>query len=164
MKKILLVLFAVALVPSLLAQGTGAGVQTATVTLSAAQLQHLRASAVQLVPAPGAGSFLNPLSIVAQYKFGTVSYGVPDGGQFSAAIGNVPTGINLAAAGFIDQVTNQIQIGGSAASPGFVPGWTWPQSALENQALVVSNNGGSEWTSGDGTVTITVIYTIVSLQ
>lgn len=164
MRRIFAVLIALCLVPALFAQGTGSAVQTTAVTLGSAQLQHLKATPVQLVSAPGSGNLLNVVSIVAQYKFGTVAYSVPNGGQISTAVGNAPTGINLAAAGFIDQTANQIQIGGSASSPGFVPGWTWPQSVLENQPLTVSNNGGAEWTTGDGTVVVTVYYTVVALQ
>jgi hypothetical protein len=164
MRKIVVLLLAVVVVPTLFAQGNSTAVQIAAVTLSSAQLQHLKATAVQVVPAPGTGNLVNPLSVVAQYKFGTVAYDVPNGGQFSAAVGNAPIGVNLAAAGFIDQTTNQIQMGGSAGSPGFVPGWTWAQSALENQPVMISNNSGGEWTGGDGTVTITVYYTVVALH
>ncbi len=156
MRKILAVLFAACLVPSLFAQGTGTPVQTATVTLSSAQLQHLGATPVQLVPAPGSGKLLNLVSIVAQYKFGSAAYALANGGQFTTALGSASIGINLAAAGFIDKTTNQIQFNGGSAGGA--------QGAMENQPLMISNDGAGEWISGDGTVIVTVYYTVVDLQ
>ena len=60
---------------------------------------------------------------------------------------------------FLDQTSSQIfmaeGIGGIGISP---------QSTLDNAPLMVENDSSTEWTGGDGTVTITVYYTVVSLQ
>jgi hypothetical protein len=65
----------------------------------------------------------------------------------------------VSAAGFLDQSTSQIfmseGIGGIGSSP---------QGTLENASMMAANDGSTEWTNGDGTVTITVYYTIVALQ
>jgi len=53
-KTFIVVLTALFLVPVLFGQSTGGAIQTATVTLSSAQLLSLRAMPVQLVPPPGA--------------------------------------------------------------------------------------------------------------
>ena len=35
---------------------------------------------------------------------------------------------------------------------------------MENQPLMIFNNGSGEWAEGDGSVVVTVYYTIVGLQ
>ena len=35
---------------------------------------------------------------------------------------------------------------------------------MENQALMIFNSGSGEWTDGDGSVIVTVYYTVVDLQ
>src|SRR5713226_3464862 len=78
MRKLFVVLMAVCLAPALFAQTT---VQSATVTLSAAQLQHLKATPAQLVAAPGSGKLLNMVSLVGQYKAGSTAYVLGNGGD-----------------------------------------------------------------------------------
>src|SRR5712691_3316089 len=112
MRKIFAVLFAVCLAQTLLAQGTSSPVQTTTVTLSSAQLQHLRATPVQLVPAPSSGQLLNLVSIVGQYKFSNAAYTLGNGGYLSTSLGSAPIHATLATPGFIDQTTNQVQMNG----------------------------------------------------
>jgi hypothetical protein len=153
MRKLFLVLMTVWLAPAVLAQTV---VQPATVTLSSAQLQHLKATPVQLVAAPGSGKLLNLVSVVAQYKAGGSAYTVGNGGDLIAALGNTPLNIRLNAVGFIDQISNHIQFNS--------PSGLGSQGSMENQALMISNNGSGEWTDGDGSVIVTVYYTVVDLQ
>jgi hypothetical protein len=153
MRKLLLVLMTVWLAPAVIAQ---TAVQSATVTLSSAQLQHLKASPVQLVAAPGSGKLLNLVSVVGQYKAGGSAYMVGQGGDFIAALGNAPLNIRLNAAGFIDQTSNHVQLNS--------PSGLGSQGAMENQALMIANSGSGEWTDGDGSVIVTVYYTVVDLQ
>ncbi len=153
MRKLFVVLMAVCLAPALFAQTT---VQSATVTLSAAQLQHLKATPAQLVAAPGSGKLLNMVSLVGQYKAGSTAYVLGNGGDFSASLGSAQLGIRLNAAGFIDQTTNQVQFNS--------PSGLGSQSSMENQPLMIFNSGAGEWTGGDGTVVVTVYYTVVDLQ
>src|SRR2546429_9906343 len=69
MRKAMIALFIVSLASGLSAQTSG-GMQTATVTLSAAQLQTLRESPVILIPAPGAGEMCNGASAPPPFKAG----------------------------------------------------------------------------------------------
>src|SRR5207244_12745116 len=73
MRKAMIALFIVSLASGLSAQTSG-GMQTATVTLSAAQLQTLRESPVILIPAPGAGQAINVASATLQYNAGHERY------------------------------------------------------------------------------------------
>ena len=162
MRKTIVVLVALCVAPELFAQNTGL-VQTTTVTLTSAQLQNLRANPITLVAAPGAGNYVNATSAILQYKAGGAAYGLPGGGNLSITIGAPANGnttfvsTDLAATGFIDKLKNQVRV----PRPVFVND---SESNLANQELRVSNDGDAEWISGDGTVTITVFYTIVALQ
>jgi len=153
MRKVLVVLMAVWLAPTLVAQTS---MQSATVTLNSAQLQHMKAIPVQLVAAPGSGKLLNLVSVVGQYKATGSAYTLGNGGDFIAALGNSRLNIRLNAAGFIDQTNNHVQFNS--------PSGLGSQDAMENQALMISNSGEGEWTDGDGSVILTVYYTVVDLQ
>jgi hypothetical protein len=145
------------LLPVLCAQVTGQ-VQTTAVTLTSAQLQHAKSTPIQLVAAPGSGQMLNVLSAVAQYKAGSSPYAVASGrlGLFLGNPGNVIVA-SAPAAGFLDQTTNQVRPMPESVTED-------DQSSFENQPLMVTNDGSAEWANGDGTVTITVTYTVVALQ
>jgi hypothetical protein len=102
---------------------------------------------------------INVVSVVAQYKAGAVPYAVVNGSQLNLFLGD-PTNVVVAggnAYGFLDQSTNQVQVLSQAPVNGV-------QGNYENQTLMIANNSGAEWASGDGTVIVTVTYTIVPLQ
>jgi hypothetical protein len=162
MKKLAALLIGMSLVPSLFAQA-GGSLQTATVTLTSAQVQNLKASPITLVPAPGAGNYLNIVAVVVQYKAGSNPYTVPSGGHFSLLLGT-GTGASgpiessdLSATGFIDQAQSHIRVPRISAIAN-------AQGNLENRALTVTNDGGAEWTGGDGSVVINISYNVVTLQ
>src|SRR5579871_892550 len=73
-RKIMLLIIIVFLAPGLFAQA--GGIQTTSITLTPAQITSLRAMPVSLIAAPGPGKAISPVSLVAQYKFGTVPYSV----------------------------------------------------------------------------------------
>jgi hypothetical protein len=158
MRKIVLIILALCASTLMKAQTTGAaGVQSLAVTLSAAQLQHLSSTPVQLVAPPGTGLMICVLSSTARYKAGSTPYAVQSG-RLNIYAGNTGNSAGATpAAGFIDQASNQVRVMGNPSS-----GDT--QAAYEDQALMVINDGSTDWSSGDGTITITIFYTIVSVQ
>jgi hypothetical protein len=153
MRKSLVAFFSlIAFVPGVFAQG--GGVQTASVTLTSAQVQHLHASPVQLVASPGAGQFVDVISVAYQYRAGSTPYALSNGGNFVVGPAAIfPT----SATGFIDQTSNAVAVAGKSTE-------TVYQSVVENQAITVSNDNGTEWANGDGTVTVTISYRVVALQ
>ena len=152
MRKTLVALLALFLVPGVFAQG--GTVQTATVTLTSAQLRHLHASPVQLVATPGAGQFVDIISAAYQYKVGSTPYSTDAGGSFVIW----PSAIYpIAATGFIDQTSNTVAVAGKSTE-------TVYQTVVENTAIMLRNDSATEWSGGDGTVTITVSYRVVALQ
>jgi hypothetical protein len=162
MKKLAALLIGMSLVPSLFAQAGGTP-QTVTVTLTSAQVQSLKASPVTLIPAPGVGNYLNIVAVVLQYKAGSTPYAVPSGGHFSLllGVGGSASGpiesSDLSATGFLDQSQNHSRVPRISSIAN-------AQSNLENRALMVTNDGGAEWTAGDGTIVVTVNYNVVALQ
>jgi hypothetical protein len=159
MRMKILVVIALAMAPMLFGQ-TGGPVQTASVTLTSAQLQHLKGAPVQLVSAPGAGNVLNVVSASIQYKAGNTAYSIPSGGNIAVSLGAAADKrlIFTPARDFIDQTTDQLYM---SPANGIGPS---ASATIANQDLRVSNDGNAEWTNGDGTVTITVYYTVVALQ
>jgi len=163
MKKIAAIAILIGTLPASVFAQSAASVQSASITLSSAQTQSLKGSPVTLVAAPGAGNCLSVLSAVLQYKAGSAPYAVSGGGHFSLLFGSAPgasgpvESSDLSATGFIDQAQNQIRIPRLSAMAN-------AQSGVENAALAISNDGDAEWSAGNGTVTITVYYTVVALQ
>src|SRR6267142_3606780 len=57
-----------------LASTSYVAVKRKQVVLTTAQLLAIQTTAINIVPAPGAGFLLVPLQLVAQYKFGATAY------------------------------------------------------------------------------------------
>lgn len=156
----LIVILAVLWWAVLVSAQTGGDQQTATVTVSVAQLQTLRDAPVVLVPAPGAGMAINPVSATLQYNF--VAHNYPGGhGRLIITIGPYDSDSPILAfdavntAGFLDQDSNQTVT--LQANP------IDPSANVENLDLEIVNFG-PPLIDGDGTVTVTVNYNLVSTQ
>lgn len=139
----------------------GATVFSATLTLTSAQLKALHATPIQIVPAPGAGLALMPLSATAEYVFVTPAYsGVTNAIIViapAATLGSSNEPIQMMAAGFIDQTASQLSV---------TPAQTVAAAAADfsNTALMVANEQGSgEFTTGNGSLKITLYYTVITL-
>jgi hypothetical protein len=140
----------------------GAVLSVATLTLTATQIKNLHGTPIQIVAAPGAGKMLLPVSATLQYKFGTVAYANVTSANIAIAasgvLGSTNEPIQFTAEGLIDQTASEIAIGASDSE-------AMAQSAVSGAALVVANEGGSgEFTTGDGTITITLWYMVLTLS
>jgi hypothetical protein len=160
-RKMMLYAILLCCLPALHGQATSsAGLQVATITLSAAQISALHGSPVPIVAAPGTGNAVAPLSAAFQYKVGGSPYSVAPNSHVLLYIGQPSNNVTQANAfRFLDQTSSQVfmsqGIGGIGISP---------QATLENAPLMVENDSSTEWAGGDGTLTITVYYTVVPLQ
>lgn len=129
------------------------GVRKATVTLSSADLLDLHNTPVELVAAPGAGRWLNVHRVSAYHDFGTTAYTTTnDPGPF---VGFEPGGGGFAGLGLVGNLTT---------SADHITAATFSQTGdaadvFINNALVAFADG-SQFTLGDGTLTITVWYSI----
>lgn len=122
----------------------GGGIIPATVTLSSAQILDLHNTPIELVAAPGAGKWLNVHRVVGYYSHGTTEY-VFTGGLMFLTFGSTSLGE-------FDATANQ-----DAITP-----WTTTvkvvASEAVNAALVLFVTDAI--TDGDGTLTVTVWYSI----
>lgn len=137
-----------------------AAVRRAVLALSSAQILALHSTPLEIVPAPGVGKIILPISAVIQYFAGATPYTVNAGDTFmllpegAASIG---FGYQADATGLIDQAINQIgNFGPTEISSSL-------SSASGKGLSVAESDGGTPFSGGDGTVKITVLYVVVDL-
>ena len=137
--------------------GGGATILKSVVMLTAAQMLALNTVPVDVVPAGGAGKYINVVSIALEYKHVTTGYSVvgsDQGANFLFPSENAGPYSIVAWIGFIDQFANQI--GNALAIDDGVGNWA-AAAAINAPLQLVSNN---LLTTGDGTLTTTVYYTL----
>jgi hypothetical protein len=134
-------------------------IRSLTVTLTSAQLKSMFATQIPLLPAPGLGKAYNLIFAFAHYRAGTTPYTLGAGSelQLQAATANSDGQTGLAvSAGFLDQATDQIVLGGFSGLP-------VPAASFSNVPFYITEKSAAAMTLGDGTLTITLYYTIVDL-
>ncbi len=132
------------------------------VQVSSAELKLLSVSPKLLIAAPGLGKFLRVYTFSLVYHFGTVAYSGVDFPQI------IFEGISLFSSrpSYLDSapfggVVDALFYGyGSTKDPSVTGNTTQAlaRGEIENKALIFSDD--SVWTLGDGTITITVGYSI----
>ena len=139
-----------------------ATILTTTTNLTAAQIASLVESPVTVVPAPGSGFYIIVHNFVFEYVFNTTPYIVS--AQDQLVLGTVNQINNegsyqvaIPETGFIDQSSSQV-LGFGGISLNYTTGLSLAVSDADNQPLVVSAT--ADPASGDGTITVTVFYTV----
>ena len=160
MRKLILILAVLCPTVRAVFAQTGGGQQSVTVTLGVADLQGLRDTPIVLVPAPGSGMAISPISATLQYNFVTHNY-AGGHGRFILTLGSYASDDpilpfdNVNTAGFIDQDSDQtVSLNANPLDPSL---------RLENLDLEIVNFG-PPLIDGDGTLTVTVNYTVVAAQ
>jgi len=128
------------------------GVQMASVTLTTAQI--LAATAVQIIAAPAAGTFIRPVSMETHYTFANSSISLSAGNTaclleysgLATTIMTCPLGVNGAS-------NNQF-----AQTLSWAPAASLTASSIEAKAMTVGGNGTYSTSGGTGTVAVTVAY------
>jgi hypothetical protein len=142
----------------------GGGFMATQVVLTAAQVKALRATPITIVAAPGAGKFINVVTMAWKLTYGGTS-------AFTAAVGQtIPlaytnvSGTPLATSGFsnssITATSNQIGYAVMTNSLGIA------STSRENQPIVAYNSSATEITgnaANDNTITVSVTYQILTL-
>lgn len=126
---------------------------TVKVTVTSAELLAIGTTPKVIVPAPGAGKFIQPLSMMYFYEDIGASYS-----------GTAPTGLtwdsNSAAFPFVVPAflftTTTDNYGYATPTSGFY------NTTFENQALIFTTDDNSDPVGGDGEITLYVTYKIVS--
>jgi hypothetical protein len=132
---------------------------TATVTLTAAQVNGMYATPVQLLAAPGSGKLILIDNILWDIAFVSAQYAA--GGAIQAQYGNTVHGVGSPASASIAAAT----LNGVAAS-GFIENGSGAATlnapaTVKNTAVYISN-ATAPFTTGDSTVTLYVKYRVLT--
>lgn len=142
-------------------QAIGGGVQTVTVSLTAAQLLALSTTSIQIVAAPGAGNYILPIAYSLEYIYGGTAYHTPATtnnaffGWSGSTINSVNSPIAFTGWGvFIENTFSCFAFGtvGNAANVGITT------ASSINTAIVFGVPNAL--TLGNGTLKVTLMYTI----
>lgn len=129
-------------------------------SISSAQILAGLVTPVSILPAPGAGKVYNVMRSFYSYEFNTIAY-QNVGGVGGGLYYGTPAQLNTADGG--DSLVPTLAASGFAAPSNFV---TVLAAAANNAPLVyglAADTGASAYTLGNGTMTLTVDYTINSL-
>lgn len=133
-----------------------AGVSTAQVRLTSAQIKAMSATPVQIVAAPGVGKMVIVGRNVNTYLFGTTQY--TGGGAIGLEFGNTALLAGPAASTTLAGAT----FDGYTASNNFelTPNNTNTSANINNMGIFISNNT-APFATGDGTLIVNLNYQIV---
>ncbi len=146
----------------------GGGIQTATVTLTSAQIKALHATPITIISTPGSGKLIVIMHATSQLNYGGSNAFVNGGGQpLQLYLGTDSTGVGqigggICASAMITSTSSQVEdiFGGFSNSLGNVA-----SSTVLNKALVVSQSSATEISgnaAGNNTISITVWYTTIT--
>jgi hypothetical protein len=121
----------------------------ASISLTPAQILNLFTTPVTIIPAPGPGLSIVPLFVVQQYDFGGIAYGNL-GNILQLAIGSILTTLQQIAS---PATSNQYSVKTSG-------NFSNMNAQTVNQPAVLQYTV-SNYTLGNGSLTITVYYLIV---
>ena len=127
------------------------------VEVTSAQMLALRASAKELIPAPGANKVLEFVGVVIKYIAGTVGYTESNANIVVQYSGGQDVCTAIDATNFIDQTTNEIRMAPFSET---ALATTVDLEAIKNTSLVLFNNGAAEWTGGNGKLDVRILYRI----
>lgn len=126
------------------------------VTITTAELLALRATPKTLVAAPGAGLFLEFVSLALLLDFNTIGY--TETADNAAVRYTDGSGVIVSQAiemtGFIDQVADTMTMGLPKIDP------IAAKAGCENKALVLHNTGDGEWAAGNSPVRAKISYAV----
>jgi hypothetical protein len=133
---------------------------SATVALTAAQINGMYATPVQLIAAPGAGKLIVIDSMLWDIAFVSAQYAA--GGAIAAQYGNTVNGAGPAASGTLAAASlNGVAASGFLSNAGSSGLLNVAASASLNTAVFLSN-ATAAFTTGDSTVNLYIRYRVVT--
>jgi len=129
---------------------------TVKVILTQTELSTFGTVPIVVVPAPGVGKAIQPISAYAEYEYGGVAYanfGIP-GLTHNPSSGSLPLKSTVS---LLDQTANYVRFF-KQTDEGYNAGFT-----IDNQPLYFTDDDGSDPTAGNGTLTLYVTYKIIKL-
>jgi hypothetical protein len=146
--------------------GSGAVLSTGKISLTSAQLLALHSSPVPIIAAPGAGKMILVLSALYELIYGSAAYECSDQTQglfFGTGVsGNAADSASDDTLGYqvFTAPADTVVVSAPLINTQIAP--VAPTSGAENQPVVLSSYV-ADMTTGDGTGSITVLYTVVTL-
>lgn len=131
------------------------------VQLSAAELNNLLTPNIEVIPAPGAGLAVIPISAYLFLTHGGTDF-VQAAGTDQLAL-TYSGGGEISELGTAAQCTTLLEASGDAALHANNLGAASPEGFVpeENTAVDLDNNGATDLTTGDGTLSIRTYYRVV---
>jgi hypothetical protein len=138
----------------------GGGIQSATVTLSSAQLLALNSSPVTIVAAPGAGKIIAPVALCMRNSGGT-AYDDSASSNSTGLYYNAYTGAAAVDDSGISSLATQA-VGSAQAVSTSLQQNIYPLADIADQPIVAYSPVGN-MTTGNGTITVTMYYLTITL-
>lgn len=135
----------------------GGAVLERRVTLTSAEMLALRASAKELIPAPDTNKVLEFVGVVIKYEAGSTGYTESNANIVVQYSGGQDVCTAIDATNFIDQTNDEIRIAQFSET---ALATTVDLEAIKETSLVLFNNGAAEWTGGDGTLDVRIMYRV----
>jgi hypothetical protein len=127
------------------------------VEISSAEMLALRATAKELIPAPGADKVLEFVSVVIKYIADDTGYTESSANLVVQYNGGQDVCTAIDATNFIDQTNDEIRVAQFSET---ALATTVDLEAIKNTSLVLFNNGAAEWTLGDGKLDVRIMYRV----
>jgi len=146
------------------ATGGGAGLQSATVVLTSAQIKALAGTPQTLVAAQGAGTAIILVRAVWKMTYGGTN-AFTSGSSLGIWYNNSGTVVALAN-GIATTTMNGTQSRYSLVNVAEITGFTGTLSAMENVPLTISNTTGTDFTgnaANNNTLTVQAVYYVVTI-
>jgi hypothetical protein len=138
------------------------GLQVADITLSSAQILALQTGAVTLIPAPGvAGWMIYPHKVIMRLLAGSAAY-TDAGGAVSLSVGSITVALASNAIFLVTTSPNRrtqiLDFAAAAAGTGLTG--TAGNPPTEDNAAFTISKATNNFAAGNGTMHITIYYTI----
>lgn len=135
--------------------------QSVTVSLTANQIKALKATPVQIVPAPGSGYFILVTKMIQKYYFGTTPFNVSGGSYMTYLYGATDAvGDTTLLHNAMDELTKSANTIMIVNDDAHVIGASLTPADVDDKALMLTQLGAGEYTTGDGTLKYEIQYVI----
>lgn len=129
--------------------------QSASVTLSAAQVNALHSAGIDIVAAQGANTIIQPIHLVGQYTFDTTDFTIGGSDVLAVGYSGGATTMTIAGTGWLDQSSSSNRAINATASA-YVP--------AVNTKIRVYNTGTAFSDGGSSTVKLTLYYRVITIS
>jgi hypothetical protein len=133
--------------------------QVAVVTVTSAEILSLHSAPITVVAGQGANTMVNVFDLVVEFVPVSTPYTVAGGStlQFQYSTNGDNVAVPVAGTGLLDQTTKHL----STTDIDTVAGLT--SSSVSNASIDLTTSADANFTLGNGTLTITIYYTVLTI-